>query len=96
MERIIINDKEKGESMDTYIFLTNEGYTYQPNSESIEPDCENSQLIGIAKGNTQEEAFNNLISERKYLREFNFDEIYCYKLAKDFEESKRYFYIKDK
>lgn len=81
--------------MDKYIFLTNEGYTYQPNSESIESDCENSQLIGIVAGNTPEEAFSNLMNERKYLRKINFDEIYCYKLSKDFEESKRYFYIKD-
>lgn len=81
--------------MNKYIFLTNEGYTYQPNSESIEPDCENSQLIGIVAGNTQEEAFSNLLDERKYLRKFSFDEIYCYKLAEDFEESKRYFYIKN-
>ena len=81
--------------MNNYIFLTNEGYTYQPDSESIEPDCENAQLIGIAVGNTQEEAFNNLINEKEYLRQFNFDEIYCYKLAEDFEESKMYFYIKD-
>lgn len=81
--------------MNKYIFLTNEGYIYQTNSESIEPDCENAQLIGIASGNTQEEAFKNLINEKEYLREFNFDEIYCYKLAENFEESKRYFYIKD-
>ena len=40
--------------MNNYIFLTNEGYTYQPDSESIEPDCENAQLIGIAAGNTEE------------------------------------------
>ena len=81
--------------MNKYIFLTNECYIYQPNSESIEPDCENAQLIGIASGNTQEEAFKNLINEKEYLREFNFDEIHCYKLAENFEESKRYFYIKD-
>ncbi len=24
--------------MNNYLFLTNEGYTYQPDSESIEPD----------------------------------------------------------
>lgn len=81
--------------MNNYIFLTNDGYTFQPDSESIEPDCENAQLIGIAAGNTQEEAFNNLINEKEYLRELNFDEVYCYKLAKDYEENIRYFYIKD-
>lgn len=81
--------------MNNYLFLTNEGYTYQSDSESIEPDCENLQLIGIASGNTQEEAFKNLINEKEYLRQFNFNEIYCYELVKNYEESKRYFYIKD-
>ena len=51
--------------MSKYIFLTNEGYTYQPNSESVEPDCENSQLIGITEGSNQEDAFNNLLKERE-------------------------------
>lgn len=88
--------QNKEETMDKYIFLTNEGYTYQPNSENIEPDCENSQLIGIAKGENQEEAFENLINEREYLKYFNFNEIYCYKLDKDYKKSKKYFYIKDK
>lgn len=82
--------------MSKYIFLTNEGYTYQPNSENIEPDCENAQLIGIAKGNNQEEAFENLIKENTCLKEFNFDEIYCYKLDDDYKKSKEYFYIKNK
>ena len=50
--------------MNNYLFLTNEGYTYQPDSESIEPDCENAQLIGIASGDTQEDAFKNLINEK--------------------------------
>lgn len=81
--------------MNNYLFLTNEGYTYQPDSESIEPDFENSQLIGIASGNTQEEAFRNLLKERDYLKEFNFDEVYCYKLDDNYQESKKYFYIKD-
>lgn len=80
--------------MNNYLFLTNEGYTYQPDSESIEPDCENSQLIGIASGNTQEEAFKNLLKEKEYLTEFNFNKVYCYKLDDDFKSSKRYFYIK--
>lgn len=43
--------------MNNYLFLTSEGYTYQPGPKSIEPDCENSQLIGISSGNTQKETF---------------------------------------
>lgn len=33
-----------------YIFLTQEGYTYQPNTQSIEPDIENLQVTGFALG----------------------------------------------
>lgn len=62
--------------MNNYLFLTNEGCTYQTDSESIEPDCENSQLLGIASRNTQEEAFKNLINEKEYLKQFSFNEIY--------------------
>ena len=82
--------------MSKYIFLTNEGYTYQPNSESVEPDCENSELIGITEGSNQEDAFNNLLKEREYLKKFNFDEVYCYKLDDNYQESKKCFYIKEK
>ena len=41
--------------MNWYIFITNEGYTYQPNSESNEPDCENAQVLGIGLGNDDKE-----------------------------------------
>lgn len=36
----------------SYLFITTEGYTYQPNSESIEPDVENCQVIASAEGGT--------------------------------------------
>ena len=43
--------------------MTFEGHTYQPYSESIEPDIENLQVIGISEGNTSRMAFENLIKE---------------------------------
>ena len=46
--------------MNYYIFLTNQGSTYQPNYKSIEPDCDNIQVIGIASGNNEDEAFDSL------------------------------------
>ena len=46
--------------MKNYIFITEEGITYQPNSTSPEPDIENCQVIGFAKGNNGDEAFKNL------------------------------------
>lgn len=79
--------------MNKYIFLTTEGYTYQPNSESIEPDCDNAQLIGIAEGINQEDAFKNLLDKYDYLKESNFEEIYCYKLNDNYENTRKDFVI---
>lgn len=78
--------------MNTYIFLTNEGSTYQPQSESVEPDCNNAQVIGITKVDNEDEAFENLKRENEYLFEMSFNELYCYKL--DSDEIIKYFYLK--
>ncbi|MGH4120863.1 hypothetical protein [Clostridium sp.] len=51
----LFEDKEN--SMDNYIFLTDEGYTFMTNSESDVPDIENLQVIGISNGNNEKEAF---------------------------------------
>lgn len=66
--------------MNSYIFITSEGFTFQPGSESAEPDVENCQVIGFAKGNSIEEAFENLMAENKYLLKTSFDEITGYEL----------------
>lgn len=79
--------------MKKYIFLTTEGYTYQPNSESIEPDCENAQLLGKTEGNNQEEAFENLLKKYPYLKDSNFEEVYCYQLTDNYEETMKNFII---
>lgn len=79
--------------MNKYIFLTTEGYTYQPNSESIEPDCDNAQLLGKTEGNNQEEAFENLLKKYQYLKDSNFEEVYCYQLADNYEETMKSFII---
>lgn len=80
--------------MNKYIFLTTEGYTFQPNSESIEPDCDNAQLIGIAEGISQEDAFKNLLDKYEYLKESHFEEIYCYQLSDNYENTRKSFIIK--
>ncbi|WBW96238.1 hypothetical protein [Oceanirhabdus sp. W0125-5] len=78
-----------------YIFLTHEGYTYQPNSESIEPDIENLQVIGIAAGENSDEAFRNLFKEREYLKETSFDNIFSYRLFENHKETYREHSIKE-
>lgn len=80
--------------MNKYIFLTNEGYTYESNSESVEPDNENAQVIGIVAGNNENDAFDKLLKECEDLKNSNFNEIYCYKLSTDFNI--KYFYLKNK
>jgi len=69
--------------MKNYIFITEEGVTYQPNSISPEPDIENCQVIGFAKGNNEDEAFKNLTKDNEYLLDTNFNEIICVELKNE-------------
>ncbi len=80
--------------MYNYIFLTHEGYTFQPNSESEIPDIENLQVIGFSVGNSADEAFANLLHENSYLQETTFDEVYCYKLDREYEQTRRDYNLK--
>lgn len=66
--------------MNKYIFLTDEGYTYQPDSTSDIPDCENSQVLGIIEGKDEKDAFQKLINENEFLKESCFTRFYCYEL----------------
>ena len=78
--------------MNKYIFITDEGITYQPNSNEIEPDCYNSQVIGIIEGENEDEAYSNLIKKYEYLNEMEFNEVYCYQIKSDVIKKK--FYLK--
>lgn len=78
--------------MKSYIFLTTEGYTFQPGSEVSEPDIENCQVIGFANGSDTKEAFLALINENSYLLKTNFNELICYELR---NSNKEYFYMND-
>jgi len=79
--------------MDNYIFLTREGYTFQPDSDATTPDIENMQVIGFSNGNTADEAFDNLLNIHAYLRDTSFKSIFCYKLDKHYAESRKEFNI---
>lgn len=79
--------------MNKYIFLTTERFTYQPKSESIEPDCDNVQLIGIVQGKNQKEDFKNLLEKYDYLKTSNFEEVYCYQLNDNYEYTRESFVI---
>lgn len=80
--------------MHSYIFITNEGHTFQPGSETIEPDIENCQVVGFAKGVNAQQAFQNLIKENSFLLETTFDEIVCLELRNlDYHKQKTYFHL---
>ena len=82
--------------MKSYIFITAEGYTFQPKSTSIEPDIENCQVIGFAQGTDANQAFQKLIRESDYLLETTFDEIICFELKHlDYYEHSNYFHLDD-
>lgn len=82
--------------MNSYIFITTEGYTFQPETESIEPDIENCQVIGFAQGTNEQQAFENLIRDNPFLLDTTFDELICYELKHlNYHRHRSYFYLDD-
>jgi hypothetical protein len=69
----ILDSKTK--SIKDFIFITFEGFTYQPDSESDVSDIENMQVIGFSKGMDIQEAFENIKNGNSYLKDTSFDEI---------------------
>ncbi len=53
--------------MNSYIFLTDEGYTFQPETEKEPVEIENLQVIGTAKGTDANTAYRNLLAENPQL-----------------------------
>ena len=64
-----------------YIFITQEGFTFQPNSQSDIPDIENMQVIGFATGKDVAEAFEQLKIDNPYLVDTTFDELIALELS---------------
>lgn len=66
--------------MRPFIFITQEGHTFQPNSEASLPDVDNMQVLGFAKGHDENEAFENLLNANEWLSKTFFDEVQCLEL----------------
>lgn len=64
-----------------YIFITFEGFTFQPYSESDVPDIENMQVIGFSQGIDTKEAFNTLLQQQQYLKNTTFNEVIAMELV---------------
>jgi hypothetical protein len=81
--------------MNHYIFLTDEGFTFQPDGESEVPDVENLQVIGFANGIDADEAYGNFLLENPHLRETGFEKIFCYQLDRNYEQSRKDYNLRE-
>jgi len=82
--------------MKSYVFITSEGYTFQPGSEAIEPDIDNCQVVGFVQGEDEQEAFENLVGANAHLLETTFDELICFELRHmDYFNHRAYFHLSD-
>ncbi len=61
--------------MNKFIFITDEGFTFQPGNEGYEPDIENMQVIGFGEGNTVNDAMKNMVDENPYLKDTKFNKV---------------------
>lgn len=78
--------------MKKYVFITNQGFTFQPHSKEAEPDIENCQVIGFSDGANPKKAFSALIRDNSYLLNTSFNKLICYEL----KNSRRdYFYMNE-
>jgi hypothetical protein len=64
--------------MNSYIFLTDEGYTFQPETEEQPVEIDSLQMIGTAQGSDAMDAYRNLLSASPHLQEKRFERIFCY------------------
>lgn len=83
--------------MNKYIFLSDEGYTYQPiiEGEIEADDVDNTQVIGFASGKDQDDAFKKLLEDNPYIKDTSFDQIYCYKLDTSYEKTRVDYFLSE-
>lgn len=75
--------------MNSYIFLTDEGYTFQPETEDEPVVIDSLQTIGTAKGTDAMDAYRNLLAENPHLQVRKFEKIFCYQVDEPVKENGR-------
>ncbi len=66
--------------MKSYIFFTDEGFTYDPNRKEIP----NLQILGLGDGENVDEAFENFKKAEDYLSKFAFKKVVALEIIGDF------------
>ena len=82
------------EQLNLYMFVTMEGSTYEPGSESMEPDVANLQVIGLGEGVTPEEALQRMLEDKEWIKQTAFSEVLCYQLCPNAREQVRWMSLK--
>jgi hypothetical protein len=67
-----------------YIFLTDEGFTQEPDGS----EAENLQVLGIAGGADEEEALCSLMRENSWIEGTSFRSAICIEIKGDFKDAK--------
>lgn len=70
-----------------FIFLTDEGSTFQPGSSALEPDVENLQVVGFGEGSDANAAFEAMLFEYSYLKQTSFDKVFALRLSGSVNET---------
>ena len=66
-----------------FIFLTDEGFTFQPKSDFVESEMDNLQVLGLSKGLNTNNAIDNFIQDNEFLKKLNFDNVLVFELISD-------------
>jgi hypothetical protein len=77
--------------MNSYIFLTDEGYTFQPETEQEPVVIDSLQTIGTARGTDAMDAYRNLLAENPHLQERKFEKVFCYQVDEPVKENGKTF-----
>jgi hypothetical protein len=72
--------------MNSYIFLTDEGYTFQPETEDEPVVIDSLQTIGTARGTDAMDAYRNLLAETPQLAERKYEKVFCYQVDEPLKE----------
>jgi hypothetical protein len=75
--------------MNSYIFLIDEGYTFQPETEDKPVVIDSLQTIGTAQGPDAMTAYRNLLAENPQLQERKFEKIFCYQVDEPVKENEK-------
>lgn len=64
-----------------FLFATAEGYTFQPNSDFLESEMDNLQILDNVSAESIEEAKILFLKDNSFLEKLNFDNVLIYELA---------------